>query len=45
MKVAILIPIFNGLDFTKKALKKIFLQLAIGIISSLIAGYILLLVS
>ncbi len=27
MKVAILIPIFNGLDFTKKALKEIFLQL------------------
>ncbi len=27
MKVAILIPIFNGLDFTKKALKEIFSQL------------------
>jgi GT2 family glycosyltransferase len=27
MKVAILIPIFNGLDFTKKALKEIFLQI------------------
>ncbi len=27
MKVAILIPIFNGLDFTRKALKQIFLQI------------------